>query len=119
MKNVKLKNLRKARRKNRNRAKIFGTAEKPRLSVFRSNRYTTAQLIDDATGKTLAFESTKTLSKSDKLNKTEQAKLLGEKLAEQAQKLGIKKAVFNKGTYLYHGRIRAVAEGARVKGLVL
>lgn len=120
MKNIKLKNLRKVRRKNRNRAKIYGTAEKPRLSVFRSNRYTIAQLIDDAAGKTLIFASTKTLSKSDdKLNKVAQAKLLGERLAEQAQKLGIKNAVFNKGPYLYHGRIKAVAEGARSKGLAL
>lgn len=119
MKNTKLKNIKKARRKNRNRAKIYGTAEKPRLSVFRSNRYTVAQLIDDAAGKTLVFQSTKTLVKSEKLNKTSQAKLLGEKLAEQAQKLGIKNAVFNKGPYLYHGRVKAVAEGARSKGLAL
>lgn len=87
--------------------------------MHRSNRYTVAQLIDDAAGKTLVFESTKALPKSDKLTKVAQATLLGERLAEQAKKLGIKNAVFNKGPYLYHGRVKAVAEGARLKGLVL
>jgi len=118
MKSAKLKNLKRGRRKNRNRAKIFGTEAKPRLSVFRSNKYTSAQLINDETGKTLIFVSTKGLGKMAK-TKSDQAKLLGEMLAERAQKLGIKKAVFNKGPYLYHGRIKAVAEGARTKGLEL
>jgi|SRR3989344_2058744 len=116
MKNIKLKNLKKERRKNRNRAKIFGTPEKPRLSVFRSNRYTSVQLIDDFSGHTLASVSTKQLKKTAK-TKVAQARLLGELIGEKAQKLNIKKAVFNKGSYLYHGRVRAVAEGAREKGL--
>ncbi len=115
MKKIKLKNLKRARRKNRNRAKIFGTELKPRLSVFRSNKYTSAQLINDEAGRTLLSASTKELSK--KANKTDQAKLLGEVLAEKALKLGIKKAIFNKGPYLYHGRIKAIADGARAKGL--
>jgi len=116
--NTKLKNLQKNRRKSRNRAKIFGTSEKPRLSVFRSNRYTSIQLIDDTTGKTLLALSTKDLKKSGK-NKSEQAILLGEQLAEKSRQLGLKKAVFNKGQYKYLGRIKAVAEGARSKGLLL
>lgn len=117
MLNIKLKNQNQERRKNRNRAKIFGTAEKPRLSVFRSNRYVSLQLIDDTAGKTLLTLSTKDL-KSGK-TKSERARLLGEQLAEKSQKIGIKKAVFNKGPYKYHGRIKAVAEGARSKGLNL
>ena len=118
MKNIKLKNLQKKRRKARNRAKIFGTPEMPRLSVFRSNRYTNVQLIDDSTGKTLLALSTKKLEKSWK-TKSEQARLLGEQLAEKSQKLGLQKAVFNKSQYRYHGRVKAIAEGARSKGLQL
>lgn len=117
MKKIKLKNLRRDRRKNRNRAKIFGTKEKPRLSVFRSNRYTNVQLIDDQSGQTLVFASTRELVKTAKKNKTEQAYLLGQLIAEKGAKIGIKTAVFNKGPYLYHGRIKAVVEGARTKGL--
>lgn len=118
MEKIKNKNLKIKRRKNRNRAKIFGTSGKPRLSLFRSNKYTSAQLIDDASGKTLASASTKEIKLSGK-TKIEKARLLGELIAEKAQKLGIKKAVFNKGPYLYHGRVKAVAEGARSKGLTL
>ena len=117
MKTIKMKNIRKARRQNRNRATIFGTSEKPRLSVFRSNKYTSAQLIDDSAGKTILSVSTKELK--EKKNKTEQAKMLGEILAEKTLKAGIKKAVFNKGPYRYHGRVKAVAEGARSKGLTI
>ena len=115
MKTIKLKNLRRARRQSRNRAKIFGTAGQPRLSVFRSNRYTAVQLINDLAGKTLVSASTQDLD--SKKNKSEQARLLGEKIAEKAVKLGIKKLVFNKGAYKYHGRLKALAEGARAKGL--
>ena len=75
-------------------------------------------MIDDVLGKTLASASTKEVDKSVK-TKLEKAKLLGELIAEKAQKLGIKKAVFNKGPYLYHGRVKAVAEGARSKGLMV
>lgn len=116
MNKLKLKNQKSDRRKTRNRAKIFGTASKPRLSVFRSNRHTLAQLINDEAGTTLVAASTKELGKAKKV-KVELARMLGEVLAEKAQKLGIKKAIFNKGPYLYHGRVKAVAEGARSKGL--
>ncbi|MDE2001158.1 MAG: 50S ribosomal protein L18 [Patescibacteria group bacterium] len=112
------KNILRERRKKRNRARITGSADQPRLSVFRSNRYITAQLIDDTQHKTLFAGSTKEFSKNAK-TKTEQSKLLGESLAEKALAKGIKKAVFNKGPYRYHGRVKAVADGARAKGLVL
>lgn len=104
-------------RRKRNRAKIFGTAEKPRLSVFRSNKNIFVQLIDDTKGVTLASASAKEIkSKGAKLAK---AKLVGQLIAEKAKKSGIKQAVFNKGPYLYHGRVKAVAEGAREAGLKL
>lgn len=117
MKNIKLKNQKRARRQARNRAKIFGTEAKPRLSIFRSNKHVTVQLINDQSGRTLVYASTKEIKEKKKATKTQQAHLLGELVAEKAQKLGIKSAVFNKGPYLYHGRVRAVAEGARAKGL--
>ncbi len=110
-------NRNKAFRKKRNRAKIFGTAAQPRLSVFRSNRSTYAQLINDENGTTLVSATTKELKQANKLKKVDQAKMLGELLAEKAEKAGVKTAVFNKGPYAYHGRVKAVAEGARAKGL--
>lgn len=116
MKRLMLKNIKKGQRKKRNRAKIFGTAEKPRISVFRSNRYIGLQLIDDSVGRTLLSMNTKDL-KLGKKTKVAQSKLLGEQFAEKALKLGIKKVIFNKGPYKYHGRVKAVADGARSKGL--
>jgi large subunit ribosomal protein L18 len=98
------------RRKNRARAKIFGTLERPRLSIFRSNRYTYVQLINDEKGETIASAS---------INKQESAEQLGELIAKKAVGKGIKKAVFDRGWYKYHGRIKAVAEGARKGGLQL
>ena len=119
------KNLNRALRKNRNRAAIFGTAEKPRLSVFRSNKYTYVQLIDDAKGHTLAAASSRELLNRGKPakggsasgGKAELAKSLGGLIAEKAKKLGVKSAVFNRSFYKYHGRIKAVAEAAREAGL--
>lgn len=111
-------NLKRSLRKNRDRCKMFGTAERPRLSVFRSNRFIYAQLIDDEKSHTLASVSEKELP--DKIKnkpKTERAQIAGELLAQKAKKLNINKAVFNKGSYKYHGRIKALAEGARKKGL--
>jgi large subunit ribosomal protein L18 len=116
MANIKEKNRTEERRRIRNKAKIFGTSTKPRLSVFRSNKYTYAQLIDDDARKTLASASTAESSKN-KGKKTETAKALGVLIAEKAKKLNIKEAVFNKGPYLYHGRVKAVADGAREGGL--
>lgn len=117
MKKAIRKNLNRSLRKNRNRARIFGTAEKPRLSIFRSNKYTYAQLIDDSKGHTLASASTVELNKKGK--KSELAKALGELIAEKAKKAGIKSAVLNRSFYKYHGRVKAVAEGARESGLKL
>ncbi len=100
------------------RAKIFGTLEKPRLSVFRSNRYTYVQLIDDENGKTLLSVSTKELNEK-KLKKTQQAEGAGALIAKKAEEKGIKCAVFSRRGYQYHGRVKAVAEGARKGGLKL
>lgn len=115
MKNIKIKNIKREQRRKRNRAKIFGTAKKPRLSVFRSNKHTYAQLIDDKKGITLVSASTKELKK--KGTKTLKAKSLGELIAQKAKKLGLQQAVLNRGPYLYHGRVKAIAEGARAVGL--
>ncbi|MFA5932774.1 MAG: 50S ribosomal protein L18 [Microgenomates group bacterium] len=97
------------------RKHVIGTAEVPRLSVFRSNSHIYAQVIDDSLGKTLAFESD---IKSDaKTKKEDRAFEVGKKLAEKAAKKGIKKVVFDRGGFLYHGRIAKVADGAREGGL--
>ena len=107
------KSLNRVLRQKRNRAKLFGTADRPRLSVFRSNKFTYVQLIDDSKGRTLAAASTK----GEKGKKTASAKNLGVAIAEKAKKLGVKSAIFNKSFYSYHGRIKAVAEAAREAGL--
>lgn len=107
----------KQRRKVRVRAKIFGTKDKPRLSVFKSNRYIFAQVINDEIGETLVGVSEKELSVKEKPNKTERARELGVAIAKKAMDKKIKSVVFDRGSYLYHGRIKALAEGAREGGL--
>ena len=107
------------RRHKRVRKRIFGTADRPRLVVFRSNRGIEAQLIDDADSKTLAAASWLQLKKSFKGNKTEQAAEVGKLLAQNAKKADVEEAVFDRGGYLYHGRVKALAEGAREGGLKL
>lgn len=102
----------KEKRKARIRAKIKGTVVRPRLSVFRSNRYTYAQIINDEKGKTLVATGENDL-KLKSNSKTNKAKLIGKTLAQKALKAGIKKVVFDRGSYKYHGRIKALAEGAR------
>jgi large subunit ribosomal protein L18 len=104
------------RRRRRVRAKVRGTAERPRLSVFRSNRGMFAQLIDDATARTLAAVAW-TESDLRGLGSMEQAKRAGELLAERAKQAGVDTCVFDRGGYRYHGRVRALAEGAREGGL--
>jgi len=104
------------RRKLRTRASIFGTAEKPRLSVLRSNRNLHIQLIDDVNKKTVASASTVKLS-SNKKNKTQQAEAAAEILLQKMKELGVKEAVFDRGMYKYHGRIKAVADTLRKNGL--
>ena len=105
------------RRHRRVRAKVHGTAERPRLAVFRSNRGIEAQLVDDQNGRTLASASHLALAKSFKGDKTAQAEAVGKALAEAAKKAGVGTCVFDRGGYLYHGRIKALADGAREGGL--
>jgi large subunit ribosomal protein L18 len=105
------------RRRRRVRARITGTAARPRLSVYRSNRGVFAQLIDDAKGHTVAAVNW-IEPELRKLTASEQAKRAGELLAERAKKAGVETCVFDRGGYQYHGRVRALAEGAREGGLV-
>ena len=103
------------RRQNRIRAKVSGTSEKPRLSVFKSNKFTYAQIIDDNSGKTLvSANDMKIAGKKGKLNKATE---VGKVLAEKAKALKIKKVVFDRGGFIYTGRIKALADGAREGGL--
>jgi large subunit ribosomal protein L18 len=104
------------RRHKRVRAKVFGTAERPRLVVFRSNRGIEAQLVDDLEAKTLAAASWLHLGKA-KGSKTDQAAEVGKLLAQRAKEAGVESAVFDRGGYLYHGRVKALAEAAREGGL--
>ena len=105
------------RRHRRVRRRIRGTAERPRLAVFRSNKGIQAQLIDDDAARTLAAASWLALPKSFKGNKTEQAAAVGKLLADNAKKAGVTSVVFDRGGYLYHGRVKALAEAAREGGL--
>jgi len=109
----KIKSSKRIRRKARVRAKIFGTVKKPRLSIFKSLKHTSVQLIDDEKGKTLIAVDDKKL----KGNKTEKATEVGKLIAEKAIKKKIKTCVFDKSGYKYHGRVKAVADGARTGGL--
>lgn len=109
-----------ARRKIRYRIrkKISGSAARPRLSVYRSNKDIYVQLIDDANGVTLASASSRQADiTSQKINKVEKSKLVGNAIAKKSEELGIKEVVFDRSGYIYHGRIKAVAEGAREGGL--
>ena len=105
------------RRHRRIRGKVAGTAERPRLAVFRSNKGIFAQLIDDESGRTLAGASWLGLKKSFKGNRIEQATEVGKAVAEVAKRAGIETVVFDRGGYLYHGRVKALADGAREGGL--
>ncbi len=105
------------RRHRRVRGKVSGTAERPRLVVFRSNRGIEAQLVDDRDGRTVAYASWLQLPKSFKGYKSEQASEVGKLLAQSAKKAGVEAAVFDRAGYLYHGRVKALADGAREGGL--
>jgi large subunit ribosomal protein L18 len=107
---------RRARRHKRVRKDVFGTAERPRLVVFRSNRGIAAQLVDDAAGKTLAAASSLHV-RDAKGTKTVQAAAVGKLLAQNAKSAGVKSVIFDRGGYLYHGRVKALAEAAREGGL--
>ena len=105
------------RRHRRVRSKMHGTAERPRLVVFRSNKGISAQLVDDDSGKTVAAAGWMQLKKGFKGDKTEQAAEVGKVLAANAKKAGVESVVFDRGGYLYHGRVKALADGAREGGL--
>jgi large subunit ribosomal protein L18 len=104
------------RRHRRVRAKVSGTAERPRLAVFRSNRGIFAQLVDDESGRTLASASWTAMGESSG-SKSDQAAEVGKALAAAAKGAGIERCVFDRGGYLFHGRVKALAEGAREGGL--
>jgi large subunit ribosomal protein L18 len=106
-----------SRRQRRVRGKIAGTAERPRVAVFRSNLGVYAQLVDDAEGKTLTSVGWKQLPKGFKGTKTDQAREVGKLLADRAKKAGYESVVFDRAGYLYHGRVKALADGAREGGL--
>jgi large subunit ribosomal protein L18 len=109
-----------ARRQSRVRQKISGTAERPRLNVYRSLSQMYAQVIDDGAGRTMASASTleaDVQKRAEGLNKTEQAKLVGALIAERARAKGVQQVIFDRGGYRYHGRVRALAEAARQAGL--
>lgn len=111
------------RRKRRIRKKIIGTPRRPRLSVYKSNKHTYAQVIDDYAGHTIVSASTvdSELSEEldDEMTKTEQARKVGEAVAERAQEAGVDTVVFDRNGFIYHGRLAAVADGARDGGLEL
>ena len=112
------KSLRRQKIRYRIRKNSVGTNEKPRLSVFRSNTEIYAQIIDDANGKTLTAASSKDKDiNAQTANKTEKSKLVGNAIARKAKDLGIEKVVFDRSGYLYHGRVKAMADGAREGGL--
>lgn len=111
---TKIKKIQRDRRRKRIRAKIFGTPEKPRLSIFKSNKYISAQLIDDSKGATLAFATSKNIKAK---NSFDAAKAVGAKIAEDAKAKKISHVVFDRGGYLYTGSVAALADGAREAGL--
>lgn len=115
-KEERIKKIRKLRRVRRVRNKVLARRDIPRLSVFRSNKYIYAQIIDDLKNKTLVAVSEKEIEDS-KMKKIEKAKIVGQKLAQKAKAKKIKNVVYDKGAYRYHGRIKALAEGAREGGL--
>ena len=108
-----IKTIQRARRQKRIRAKIFGTAARPRLSIFKSNRYISAQIINDEAGVTLAAVSSQAL----KGKKADQAKEVGKELAKLAKAKGVSKVIFDRGGFIYTGRVQTLAEGAREGGL--
>ena len=112
-----LKANRRARIKKRIRKNISGTSSRPRLTVFRSNKQIYVQLIDDVNGVTLASAASLKEVEAQKVNKLEQAKLIGKQIAEKATEAGIAEVVFDRNGYLYHGRVKALADSARESGL--
>lgn len=119
-KRTSLRTQSRARRRARVRKKIVGTDQRPRLSVFRSLKYTYAQLISDKSGRVIAAASTKDIpAEGNSAKSKDSAKLLGKVLAEKAKAANVQAAVFDRNGYVYHGRVAAVAEGAREGGLAV
>jgi len=117
---TKTKQLRRQRRHRRVRARIIGTSERPRISVFKSSKHLFVQFIDDKTGKTIISSKVISAKKSKiKGTKTDKAAKIGEMLAEKAKEGGIKEAIFDRGGFKFHGRIKAVADGLRRGGIKL
>lgn len=115
MKKTQLSQIKKARRQARIRAKVSGTAEKPRLAVFRSNKYVYAQLINDDAGKTLVAASSLKMTGKGMVEK---AKATGLEIAKKAKEMKIEKVVFDRGGFIFTGKIKAIADGAREGGLI-
>lgn len=111
------KQERRRKLKARVRSNITGTAERPRLSVFRSNKQIYAQLIDDVDGKTVASVSSKKIEEAQNKPKIEQAEMVGKAIAGVGKEKGVKQVVFDRNGYLYHGRVKALADAARSEGL--
>jgi len=113
-----VKDLKRAKIKARIRSRISGTAERPRMSVFRSNKEIYVQLVDDLSGSTLVAASSKEKALADEKGpKIEVSKKVGKLIAERAKEAGVTTVVFDRNGYLYHGRVKALAEGAREEGL--
>ncbi|MEM7571930.1 MAG: 50S ribosomal protein L18 [Bacteroidota bacterium] len=113
------KTKRRKRIHRRIRKKVSGTAQRPRLNIFRSNKYIYAQLIDDVAGNTVVQASSYEAAVANDGNKSDQSKQVGLLLAERAKAAGVEGVVFDRGGYLYHGRVKALADGAREGGLNL
>ena len=106
-----------ARRKRRIRKKVTGTQERPRLTIFRSAKHIYAQIVDDSTGRTLAGTSSRAKGFSAEGDKTATAKAVGAAIADAGKRAGISQVVFDRNGYIYHGRVKALADGAREGGL--
>lgn len=117
MNRMTIKRVRRVRRKQGVRKEILGVPDRPRLSVFRSLNHVYAQVIDDLSGKTVASASTRDKGFADKGSKMTEATAVGKLLAQRAKEHGVSKVVFDRNGYLYHGRIKALADGAREGGL--
>lgn len=112
------KHKRRSRIKLRIRKRLSGTAERPRMTVYRSNKQIYVQVVDDLTGKTLASASSKEKSiAGHKGNKSDQAKMVGQAIAAKAKEAGIEQVIFDRNGYLYHGRVKSLADAARENGL--
>jgi large subunit ribosomal protein L18 len=117
MNRIELKNAQRSRRKLRVRKKIYGTPERPRMTIFRSNKHTYVQVIDDTTGRTLVSASNREKELAAVKNTVGEAEKIGQAAAERMKQANITKVVFDRNGYLFHGVVKAVAEGARKAGI--